>query len=72
MAKIEEMAKNLSPELQQEVEDFIEFLIKKHGKRPRSKVKVTYRGILKDLRDKYTSVQLQHRVMEWWGNNVSS
>ena len=72
MARIDEMIKKLSPELQQEVEDFIEFLIEKHGKRPRAKVKVTYRGVLKDLRDKYSSVQLQHKAMEWWGNNVSS
>ncbi len=34
MGKIEEMVKNLSPELQSEVEDFIQFLLNKQKKKP--------------------------------------
>jgi len=59
---LEEMVRELSPELQQEVEDFVEFLIKKRLKRARTKPKFNWAGSLKDLRDQYTSVELQHKI----------
>jgi len=68
MKTIEEKIKELPPELQQEVEDFVEFLLKKHRPKPKGKLKFGWEGALKDLRDKYTSVELQHKVLEWWGD----
>jgi len=68
MSKIEDKIKELPPELQQEVFDFINFLIERKIKKKRKKLKLEWAGGLKDLGDKYSSVELQHRVLEWWGD----
>ena len=62
---IEEQLRELSPELKQEVEDFIEFLVEKRGKRAREKPTLSWAGALKDMRGQYTSVGLQHKISEW-------
>ena len=68
MATIEEKIKKLPPDLQQEVQDFVDFLAEKHRPRKRVKLKLDWRGGLRDLRDQYTSVELQHKALEWWGD----
>lgn len=62
---IEERIKELPPELQREVEDFVQFLLEKRLKRPRGKPNFGWAGALKDLREQYTSVELQHKISEW-------
>ncbi len=39
---------------------------------PKGELKLDWRGALRDLRDKYTSVELQHKITDWWGRDVSS
>lgn len=68
MPTLKEYIDKLPPELQQEVEDFVRFLLEKRNKKPKGKLKFDWRGALRDLRDKYTSVELQHKVLEWWGD----
>ena len=46
MKTLEELMKGLSPELQQEVEDFVQFLLEKHGQRPKGKLKLDWRGVI--------------------------
>jgi len=65
MEDIADRIKELPPELQQEVEDFIEFLREKRLKRTRGKPNFGWAGALKDLRDQCTSVELQHKISEW-------
>lgn len=65
MGNIADRIKELPPELQQEVEDFIEFLRERRLRRPRGKPNFDWAGALKDLRDEYTSVELQHKISEW-------
>jgi hypothetical protein len=65
MQNIEQIIKDLPPELQQEVEDFIKFLFEKHVKKAKGKFEFRWAGALKDLRDRYTSVDLQHKISEW-------
>ena len=65
MKSLEKKISLLPPELQQEVIDFIEFLIEKRLKRPKGKPKFNWAGALKELRQQYTSVELQHKVSEW-------
>jgi hypothetical protein len=55
----------LPPDLQQKVWDFVEFLLEKRRKKPKGKPRFDWAGALKDLRDQYTSVQLQHQIAEW-------
>ena len=65
MKNLEKKISILPPELQQEVEDFVEFLIEKKMKRPKGKPKFNWAGALKELREQYTSVELQHKISEW-------
>lgn len=65
MQSLQELIEQLPPELQQEVQDFVEFLLEKRVERPKRKPKFDWAGALKDLRDRYTSVKLQHKIAEW-------
>ena len=64
MRSLEEKIKNLPPGYRQEVEDFVEFILEKRLKRKREKPKFNWAGAAKDLRDKYSSVELQHKILE--------
>lgn len=65
MKSIDERIKNLPPALKKEVEEFVDSLLKKQRKKSRGKLKMDWAGALKDLRGKYTSVELQHKISEW-------
>ena len=68
MKTLEELIRELPPELQREVADFVEFLLEKYRKKAKGQLQLDWRGALRDLRDQYTSVELQHKVLEWWGD----
>jgi len=65
MKNVAEQVKKLPPELQKEVGKFVDALLRKRRKKRGGKLKMDWAGALKDLRDKYTSVQLQHKISEW-------
>jgi hypothetical protein len=65
---LEEMVKTLPPDMREEVRDFVEFLLEKRVRRPTVKPTLDWRGALRDLRDQYTSVELQHKALHWWGD----
>ncbi len=68
MGRIEEMVKELPPELQQEVEDFVQFLIERRARRAGRKLRQDWAGALRDYRDQYTSLELQKKALEWRGD----
>lgn len=59
---INEMIGELPPERQAEVRDFVEFLLSKQRGRTRRKPQFGWAGSLKDLRDEFDSVGLQHEI----------
>ncbi len=63
---LEEKVNKLPPELQQEVMDFIDFLLCKVQKKEKKEFSFDWAGKLSDFKDKFTSVELQHRALEWW------
>ena len=65
MESIEKKLKQLSPELQAEVRDFIDFLLKRSKRRPGKRLKLDWAGGLREYRDKYTSLELQKKALEW-------
>ena len=65
MQPLKQLIDQLPPELQQEVQDFVEFLLERRAKKTKKKPKFDWAGALKDLRDRYTSVELQHKITEW-------
>jgi mRNA-degrading endonuclease RelE of RelBE toxin-antitoxin system len=68
MENIEEMIRKLPPELQREVKDFVNFLIEKRARKQGVKLRQDWAGALKDYRDKYSSLELQKKALEWRGD----
>jgi mRNA-degrading endonuclease RelE of RelBE toxin-antitoxin system len=68
MENIEEIIRKLPPELQREVKDFINFLIEKRARKQGVKLRQDWAGALKDYRDKYSSLELQKKALEWRGD----
>jgi hypothetical protein len=71
MKPLEERIRELPPDLAQEVEDFLDFLLEKRRPKADGTFILDWAGALADLRDQYTSVDLQHKALEWWANDVS-
>ena len=56
----------LPESIKKEVYEFAEFLMEKHeAKIKRKKPNFGWKGALRDLKGKYTSIELQHKVTEW-------
>jgi hypothetical protein len=68
MESIEELMEKLPPDLQKEVKDFALFLVEKKAKPRRKKLRLTWAEGLREFRDQYTSLELQKRSLEWWGD----
>jgi hypothetical protein len=64
MKSIEERIRELPPELRKQVDEFVESLCSKQ-RRMRSKPAFNWAGALGDLKESFTSVELQHRVADW-------
>jgi len=68
MLTLKELLEQLPPDLQEEAKDVVEFLLQKRGNKEKGELKLQWRGALRELRDQYTSVELQHKALEWWGD----
>lgn len=68
MPTIEEIMRELPPELQKEVEDFARFLLEKHKRKYGRKLRQNWAGALREFRDQYTSLELQKKALEWRGD----
>jgi len=68
MENIEEIVRKLPPELKQEVEDFVNFLIERKARKHGRKLRQDWAGALKDYREQYTSLELQEKALEWRGD----
>jgi elongation factor P hydroxylase len=67
LKEIEMKIQELSDDLRREVLDFVEFLLEKYrGKELKAKgFKFNWEGDLSEIQEKFTSVELQHRALEW-------
>ncbi|MEK7449563.1 MAG: DUF2281 domain-containing protein [Planctomycetota bacterium] len=65
--EIEMKIRNLPVAIKREVLDYVEFLLRKYpvGGTPKGKFKFNWSGGLSDIKGKVTSVELQHKAMEW-------
>ena len=68
MGGIAEMVRDLPPELQREVEDFVQFLIEKRARKAGKKLRQDWAGALREYRDQYTALELQKKALEWRGD----
>ena len=65
---LEELVRELSPSMAAEVRDFVEFLLNKQESRASNPLRQDWAGALRDLKEQYTSVELQHRASDWRGD----
>jgi hypothetical protein len=68
MKRLDEILKELPPDLQQEVLDFAEFLNQKRTRKRQKRLRLSWAGALKEFREQYTSLDLQRKALEWWGD----
>ena len=68
MKPLEELIQQLPPDLKQEVEDFAQFLVATKVQRKQENLRLSWAGALRDLRDQYTSLELQKKALDWWGD----
>lgn len=66
--RIEKMIEELPPELQKKVEDFVNSLKKERVGNGGRKLRQDWAGALRDYRNKYTSLELQKKALEWRGD----
>jgi hypothetical protein len=62
---LEELIQELPPVLRAEVRDFVEFLLTKRDRSGPRYLRQDWAEALKDAHPQHTSVDLQHRALEW-------
>ena len=62
---LERKIEMLTPELQSEVTDFVDFLITKKTKKKTKTPKLDWMGGLKEYREQYTSVELEKAIQSF-------
>jgi|WetSurMetagenome_2_1015567.scaffolds.fasta_scaffold1332358_1 hypothetical protein len=60
-----EVVKVLPPEIQDEVRDFIEFLMGKRAHKSGHVLRQDWGGAIKDYREQYTALELQEQANAW-------
>ncbi len=68
MKTLEDLIKELPPELRQEVQDFARHLFETKVQVRRSKLRMNWAGALSEFRGQFTSLDLQRKALEWWGD----
>jgi len=68
MPELEEMAKNLPPDLRIQVIHFIEFLLERKVPKRRVTLRQDWAGALRDVKGEYTSMVLQNKALKWRGD----
>ena len=68
MKTLEELIKELPPELQQEVQDFARYLFETKVQVRHAKLRMNWAGALSEFRGQFTSLELQRKALEWWGD----
>ncbi|MCP5102218.1 MAG: DUF2281 domain-containing protein [bacterium] len=65
--EIDVMVQRLPLYLKKEILDYVEFLSTKYQRKPESKkrFKFDWEGGLANMKDGMTSVELQHKAMDW-------
>ncbi len=68
MKSLEELIRELPPDLRKEVEDFARFLLERrkvaHGK----PIQQSWAGALREFKDRFTALELQRKALEWRGD----
>ena len=66
MKSLDDKLRELPPELQQEVDSFIQSLVAKMKSEGTTRLRLNWRGALQELSAEHSSVDLQHKALDWW------
>jgi len=66
MLELEEKIKALPPDLQEKIERIVDDMLTKRVMKPERQFKFDWRGGLEHLKKQYTSVELQHEILNEW------
>jgi len=62
---LEEMVREVPSQYRAELRIYVESLLARRSVAPPGKPEFAWAGALEGLRDRYTSVELQHRIARW-------
>ena len=62
---LEQLLKELPPEAQAEVREFVESVIRKRKRQTNGHLRQSWAGALEDYREQFTSLELQKKSLEW-------
>ena len=62
---LEELVRDLPPDLRSEIRDFVEFLLAKHSRPKDRMLHQDWAGALRDYREQYTSLDLEDKSSDW-------
>ena len=65
---LDQLVKELPPESQAEVRDFVESLSEKRRRKANGHLRQSWAGALEDYRDQFTSLELQKKSLDWRGD----
>lgn len=65
---LDQLLKELPPESQAEVRDFVESLMKKRQRKSNGNLRQSWAGGLEDYREQFTSLELQKKSLDWRGD----
>jgi len=65
VSTLKELIDQLPPDLQEKVKNYAESLLINKMKKKKGKPEFMWAGVLKNLKDQYTSVELQHDISRW-------
>jgi hypothetical protein len=65
---LDELVRELPPDILAEVRDFVEFLLVKRGRRTGGRLQQNWAGALRQYKQQYTSLKLQHQALDWRGD----
>jgi hypothetical protein len=65
---LDQLLKDLPPESQAEVRDFVESLIKRRQRKLNGHLHQNWAGALEDYRAQFTSLELQKKSLDWRGD----
>ena len=57
--------KDMPPGIQQEIEDFADFILKKRGRKSEYILRQDWAGALSDFKGQFNSLELQKKSLEW-------
>jgi len=68
LTQVQKTFEQLPENFQMELINFTSSLIERQSKPKQKRLRLSWAGALKKYRGQYTSLELQKKALEWWGD----